>query len=257
MSCASSATRMAVGPMYDGKSVLCVVPARAGSRQIPGKNMRLLGGRPLIQYAFDNAIACPEIDRTIVSTDSPEVAELARELGLDVPFVRPESLTGDRGGTIDVLLHAMDHIETHEDRRYDVLVLLHATAPLCAVEDVSACVRLLVDSGAPSVFTVAPSSRNPYFNMVEEGSDGTVQLCKPGLFVTRQDAPPVYDLNSAAYAWPWETLREHRAVVLPGSRVVVMPKERSIDIDDETDLLLAEAIMARRDASLHREVAGS
>lgn len=243
--------------MYSGKSMLCVVPARAGSRQIPGKNMRLLGGKPLIQYAFENAIACPEIDRTIVSTDSPEVAELARALGLDVPFMRPQSLAGDKVGTIDVLLHAMDHLKAHEGRRYDVLVLLHATAPLCAVEDVSACVRLLVDSGAPSVFTVASASRNPYFNMVEETPDGTVRLCKEGSYLTRQDAPPVYGLNSAAYAWPWETLRERRAVVLPGSRVVVMPRERSVDIDDELDLMLAEAIIKRRNAPIDSEVASS
>jgi len=93
--------------------------------------------------------------------------------------------------------------------------------------------------------------------MVEEGPEGTVRLCKEGSYVTRQDAPPVYDLNSAAYAWRWDTLRERRAVVLPGSRVVVMPRERSVDIDDELDLVLAEAIIARRSGQADPEVAGS
>jgi CMP-N-acetylneuraminic acid synthetase len=231
--------------VYEGKRILCVIPARAGSRQLVGKNMRLLAGKPLIQYAFENAQGCPEIDRTIVSTDSDDVASLARELGLHVPFRRPAALAEGHVGTIDVLLHAMDYIEQRERDHYDVLVLLHATAPLCAVEDVTACIQTLISSGAGSVFTVAPAQRNPYFNMVEISEDGTVRLCKQGDFATRQDAPKVYELNSAVYAWRWDSLRDHKSVVLPDSRVHVMPRERSIDIDDELDLQLAELIIAR------------
>jgi len=231
--------------MYKGMSVLCVIPARAGSRGLPGKNMRLLAGKPLIQYAFENALACTEVDRVICSTDSPDVAELARSLGVDVPFERPARLAEDHVGTIDVLLHAMDHIEKAEQSRYDVLVLLHATAPLCDVSDVSACIRLLVSSGSDSVFTVTPAQRNPYFNMVEASDDGTVHLCKEGSFATRQSAPPVYDLNSAVYAWPWDVLRQRKAVVLEKSRVHVMPRERSVDVDEELDLQVAELLLRR------------
>ncbi|MHB9002827.1 MAG: acylneuraminate cytidylyltransferase family protein [Coriobacteriia bacterium] len=239
--------RAARGPirLYKDQSVLCVLPARAGSRQLPGKNMRSLAGRPLIQYAFETARACPEIDRIIVSTDSDEVADLARSMGLDVPFRRPAALAEDHVGTVDVLLHTMDYVE-QEGMRYDVLVLMHATAPLCDVGDVTSCIRMLGDTSAGSVFSVTPAQRNPYFNMIEMLPDGTVHLCKEGSFATRQDAPAVYELNSAVYAWRWEMLRERKAVILSNSKVHIMPRERSVDIDDEIDLELAELLLARR-----------
>lgn len=230
--------------MYEGLNVLCVIPARAGSRGIVGKNMRPLAGKPLIAYSFQHALDCPEIDRTIVSTDSDTVAALAVEMGLDVPFKRPAALAQDHVSTIDVLLHVMDHVEREEGKRYDILVLMHATAPLTSSEDVSACIKMLADSNAGSVFSVADTQRNPYFNMVEVAADGTVSLCKKGAFATRQEAPAVFELNSAVYAWRWESLKEHKAVIRPDSRVYVMPKERSVDIDDELDLQFAESILA-------------
>ena len=238
--------------MYKGLSVLCIIPARAGSRGILGKNLQDLNGRPLISYVFANAMGCAEIDRTIVSTDSDEVAALATDSGLDVPFRRPSALAEDHVNTIDVLLHAMDHVEQNENHSYDVLVLMHATAPLCSSDDVSACIRLLASTGAGSVFSVAAAQRNPYFNMVEIAADGSVHLSKKGSFATRQEAPPVYELNSAVYAWRWESLRKHRAVILPDSQVFVMPKERSIDVDDPMDLQLASLLLtqqSRRDPS--------
>jgi len=230
--------------MISGKRVLCIVPVRGGSKGVPGKNARPLAGRPLVAYTLDHALACPEIDRTIVSTDSEDLARLAREAGVGVPFMRPAELAGDSAGTIDVLLHAMEYVDREEGGAYDIVVLLHATAPLRLPEDISACLRMVADEGAESAFSVAEAQANPYFNMVETDAHGRVRLCKEGLFVARQEAPAVYTLNSAVYAWPWDVLVREKAVVLPASRVYVMPKERSIDIDEELDFRIAECLLS-------------
>ena len=229
--------------MIADKRVLCIIPVRGGSKGLPGKNARLLAGRPLVSYTFDHAKACPEIDRIVVSTDDDELARLAREAGIDVPFLRPAALAGDDVGTVDVLLHAMEAVRTEEGVPYDIVVLLHATAPLRTPEDVRACLRLVAEEGAENAFSVCESQRNPYFNMVEVDGAGHVSLCKEGPFIARQEAPRVYELNSAVYVWPWHVLACNRAVVLPGSRLHFMPKERSVDVDDAMDFLIAECLL--------------
>jgi len=124
------------------------------------------------------------------------------------------------------------------------VVLLHATAPFRAPEDVTACLRLVAEEGAENAFSVSEAHRNPYFNLVELAADGTVHLSKQGTYTRRQDTPPVYDLNAAVYVWPWETLLQKRAVILPGSRIHVMPPDRSIDIDTDLDFRMAECLIA-------------
>jgi len=242
--------------VISGRRVLCIIPARGGSKGVPGKNLRPLGGRPLIAHTFDHALGCAEIDRTVVSTDSLEIAAFARDYGMDVPFMRPAELASDSAGTIEVLLHAMDFVEAQEGAPYDIVLLLHATAPLRLSSDASECLRLVADEGAESAFTVGRSHGSPYFNMVELDSSGRACLAKGGAFSRRQDAPPVYDINGGAYAWSWTILRQKRAVVLPGSRVHVMPRERSVDIDDELDLLVAECLLASSLPRLDGETEG-
>lgn len=231
--------------MISGKRVLCVIPARGGSKGLPRKNLRLLGGRPLIAYTIETAASCEEIDRTIVSTDDQEIAETAKSLGAEVPFLRPAELARDDSSTIDVLLHAMGWVETHEGRPYDIVLLLHVTAPLRRADDVGACLRLVAVEGAPNAFTVTPAHANPYFNMVEADESG-VRLCKQGSFAGRQNAPEVFEINGAAYAWEWDVLRNQRAVLLPDTRLHVMPRDRSVDIDAELDLRVAECLLCAR-----------
>jgi CMP-N,N'-diacetyllegionaminic acid synthase len=227
-----------------GNRVLCVIPARGGSKGVPRKNMRLLAGRPLIAYTFDDAIACPDIDRTIVSTDSEEIAAFARSEGMDVPFLRPAELATDEAGTIDVLLHAMDYVEDEEGQPYDIVALLHATAPLRLPDDVRACLRLVAEEHAQGAFAVSAAHGNPYFNLVEIAEDGRVRLSKEGgSFTSRQQTPHVYEICGAAYAWRWNVLRKYRTVVVPNCRVHVMPRARAIDIDDELDFHIAECLL--------------
>lgn len=232
--------------MYKKFSVLCLIPARGGSKGLPGKNLKELGGKPLIAHSVAHAKACRAVDRVIVSTDDPAIARAARAAGAEVPFLRPAALARDASGTIDVLRHATAWIRQAEKRAYDIVVLLHATTPLRHAQDIQNCVELLVKARADSVFSVTEAHRNPYFNMVELSRHGRVRLSKPGRFKTRQSAPAVYDMNSSIYVWWGRTLESGRRTIQPRSRVYVMPKERSVDIDDAVDFALAEALLKAR-----------
>ncbi|MDD5168739.1 MAG: acylneuraminate cytidylyltransferase family protein [Syntrophales bacterium] len=226
--------------MIDGHGVLCVIPARGGSKGVPRKNIKHLAGKPLIAYSIEQAMQSSYIDRVIVSTEDEEIAAIAKKYGAEVPFLRPVELAGDDISTIDVLLHAMDWIEKQGKYPFDILTLLHTTAPLRWVSDIDACIKLLIDTTADNVFSVADAHRNPYFNMVECDAEGKIKLVKKSTFSTRQAAPKVYDLNASIYAWWKDILKKEKKVFLNKSKIYVMPKERSVDIDDDLDFRIAE-----------------
>lgn len=229
--------------MIKKNKIICIIPARGGSKGVPGKNIKILGGKPLIAYTIEQALKSQYIDRIIVSTDDLKIAAVAKRFGAEVPFTRPHSLARDNSGTIDVLLHALDWLKEHEYSSYDVVVLLHVTTPLRNVQDIDTSIELLINKKAESVFTVAEAHRNPYFNMVEVHKNGRVTLAKEGNFVTRQSAPKVFDMNSSIYVWWTDVLRKKKKVILEKSLVHVMPKERSVDIDDLLDFKFAETLL--------------
>lgn len=229
--------------MYNGKVVLCIIPARKGSKGLPGKNIKKLSGKPLIAYSIEQARDSKYIDRVIVSTDSMEIADISKKYGAEVPFMRPKKYAEDKSSIFDVLLHAMDWLEKKEKYSFDILALLHVTAPLRNSQDIDNCIELLVKKDADNVFSVTPANRNPYFNMVEVSKDGKVRLVKKGDFVTRQSAPEVFDMNASIYVWWKDILREKRATILENSHIYIMPKERSVDIDDAIDFKIAEMLL--------------
>ena len=143
--------------MFAGKRVLAVVPARGGSKGIPMKNLRTVGGRSLVAIAADVAATVPEIDRRVVSTDHTEIARVAREAGLDAPFMRPESIAGDRIGDWDVLSHALQATEADDGEHYDIVVMLQPTSPLRRAVDVSGTIHMLINSGYDAVWSVSVS----------------------------------------------------------------------------------------------------
>ncbi len=231
--------------MYKNHSILCVIPARGGSKGLPGKNIKELSGKPLIAYSIEQAKGAKYVDRIIVSTENREIADIARRYGAEVPFMRPRKLATDDCSIIDVLLHAMDWMENKEKCKFDILALLHATAPLRTTEDIDNSIKLLVDKKADNVFSVTEAHRNPYFNMVEVREDRTVRRVKKGSFVTRQSAPRVFDMNASIYVWWKDVLRKKKSVFLKKSQVYVMPRERSVDIDDYLDFRIAEMLLLR------------
>lgn len=230
--------------MYKNKKILCVIPARGGSKGLPGKNIKKLTGKPLIAYSIEHARGSKYIDRTIISTDSRQIANVAKQWGGEIPFLRPKSLAMDKTSTIDALLHAVSWMEEKEKFVFDVLVLLHVTTPLRNIEDVDKCIELLFKKDTDNVFSVRKAYKNPYFNMVEVKKSGKVVLVKRGEYTSRQSAPPVFDINSSIYVWWKDVLKEKKSLFPGRTRIYLMPKERSVDIDDYLDFRMAEMLLS-------------
>lgn len=228
--------------------ILGAIFARGGSKGVPRKNIRALAGKPLIAYAIETAKAVSLIDRIIVSTDDVEIAEVARQYGAEVPFMRPAELAQDRSPELLAWKHAIDTMEKELSHSIDIMVSIPTTSPMRSPEDVAACVQLLLESDADIVITVTEAHRSPYFNMVTIDSDKSAKLVIPpveGVLTRRQDAPIVYDMTTVAYAARGAYIKSTPAVLAGKVKAVVVPKERAIDIDTMLDFEMAEFLMSR------------
>lgn len=220
---------------------LCTICARGGSKGLPGKNIRLLGGKPLIAHSIEQALESGLFDCVAVSSDDKAILEASRNAGADVLIDRPAELATDKAPKVPVIRHAQSTVEKQRGR-YDVFVDLDATSPLRVPQDISGAVRLLETTGASSVITGAPSHRSPYFNLVEERPDGSIGLAKSldAPVTRRQDAPATFDMNASIYVWDAERFRTDPRVFYPDTRLFEMPPERSHDIDSELDFRIVE-----------------
>lgn len=229
---------------------LCSICARGGSKGVKGKNLRPLDGMPLIAHSIRQAKRSGLFDAVSVSSDSEAILDVARAEGVDVAVRRADALASDTAAKVPVIRDCMLRTEEALDLTCDMVVDLDATSPLREVDDIRDVVELMERSGASNVFTVMPARRSPYFNMVELDDQNRPRLCKelPAAVVRRQDAPACYDINGSVYAWTRPTLLDEDSLYLSGTRIHVMPEERSIDIDTETDFAVVEAMlrMARR-----------
>jgi len=223
---------------------IATICARGGSRGVPGKNIRPLLGKPLIAYSIEQALEQPQIDRVFVSTDSTEIAAVAREAGAEVPFLRPPELATHAAAKLPVIAHLVAWVVEHVGPVARI-VDLDPTSPLRDAQDIEACLALL-DDHTDAVITGYAADKNPYFNMVEPAPGGGVQLVKtvPGGVVARQAAPPVYAMNASIYCWHHHTLS--KGLWTGTTRLHVMPRERSIDIDDPIDFQLVELLMRHK-----------
>jgi N,N'-diacetyl-8-epilegionaminate cytidylyltransferase len=218
--------------------------ARGGSKGVPRKNIRLLAGKPLIAHAIEKARASHWIDRVIISTDDAEIADVARQYGADVPFMRPPELARDDAPEWLAWQHAIRALQN--EHAMDVFVSVPPTSPLRATADLDACIEKLWTGDADIIITARPAERNPYFNMIVLDDAGNARLVIPptGRVFRRQDAPVVYDITTVAYAArPAFVLRA--AGIFDGRvQAVIVPPERAIDIDTELDFKIAETILA-------------
>jgi N-acylneuraminate cytidylyltransferase/CMP-N,N'-diacetyllegionaminic acid synthase len=205
-------------------------------------------GRPLVTLAVEQALRTGIFDVVAVSSDSDAILEAAAEAGPVLSIRRPGELATDGAGKVAAIRHALLTAENDLGTRFDVLADLDATAPLRTDDDIRQAVELLESSGAGTVFTASPARRSPWFNLVELDADGAPHLIREerGRFVCRQDTPPAYDLNSAVYAWQRDALLATDAVVRADTRVLIMPRDRSVDIDDEVDFMVVEALLQAR-----------
>ena len=230
-----------------GAMVLGVVPARGGSKGVPGKNIRPVLGKPLIAYAIECGLESPSVDHLIVTTDSPQIASIAREYGADVPFMRPAELSADTTPMLPVLLHAITEAEGHYNEKVDAIVLLDPTGPLRAVDDVEQCIKLLRDSSCDAVVSGNTAHRNPYFNMAVQ-NNGYVRLMAQASEPVgrRQDCPVVYDLNTVVWVYSRRAIMEERARIPERTLLYLVSPERAIDIDTDLDFEILEFLMSRR-----------
>ncbi len=218
---------------------------------MPGKNIRPLLGKPVIAWAIENALNTTEIDRVVVSTDSPVIADTARFYGAEVPFQRPAELAQSDTGKFQVWQHALAACEQYYGESYELYVDIDCTNPLIEQADISNAIaqfRKGRTRGVDAVFTVAHARRNPYFNLVEPDEFGALKMSKShgGTVLARQKAPAVFEHVAGVYVLSPAYLR-HATHLLDGhAEGYEVPEDKALDIDSEVDFLLIEFLMKRR-----------
>lgn len=219
--------------------------ARGGSKGLPGKNIRPLAGKPLIAWSIEQALAVKRIERVIVSTDSEEIAQVAREYGAQVPFIRPAELAQDNSPEWLAWRHALNYLQEKDGTMPTAMVSVPATAPLRLPADIENCLDEYEKGDADIVITVSEANRSPYFNMVKTNEDGTVGLVIPPqtAIARRQDVPVVYDMATVAYVARPGFVLTHNAVFEGRVKAVIVPKERAVDIDTLLDFQMAECLL--------------
>jgi len=227
-------------------SVAGFVFARGGSKGVPNKNLRKLGGESLVARAVRHARCAASLGFVGISTDSAEIAAEARDAGARVPFMRPAELAADTSAEIDAWRHAIEHLR-HDGHRVDVLVSVPPTAPLRDPARIDAVVARLRESSADVVVCGFRSSRNPYFNMVELDDRGLASVSKPTptSISRRQDAPAVYSLTTVAYAARADYVLETPRLLDGDVALVEVSEVEAVDVDTELDLSLAEFLLSK------------
>ena len=224
---------------------LVLICARAGSKGLPGKNIKTLEGIPLIGWSINTAKALDNVTRIIVSTDSAEIAKIANEYGAETPFLRPNYLAQDNSPEWLVWRHAINYMEEIEAEIINAVIVLPVTAPLRSVVDVNACINLFEMSQCDSIITVSEANRNPYFNMTVNDQHGYTSLVIPPKkrVIRRQDAPRVYDMTTVAYVVNANLIKDSDGVFDGKVKSVLVPRERAIDIDNIMDFKIAESLL--------------
>jgi len=225
--------------------ILCTICARGGSKGVKNKNIKKINGKPLIAYTIEQAKESKLFEHVVISTDSDDIASIAKEYGAEVFFKRSTEMASDTAGKLDVIKDAFVRSEEHYGCKFDYLVDLDATAPLRDVKDIIDSFQQFVDNNNDNLITAMPSRRSPYFNLVEIDKNDKVYLSKTldSSIVRRQDAPKSYDMNASIYIWRRDAILNEKSLFLEKTGLYVMPEERSIDIDGELDYKFVEFLM--------------
>jgi CMP-N,N'-diacetyllegionaminic acid synthase len=224
-------------------NILALIPARGGSKRLPGKNLRSLGGRPLIVWTAAAALGIPEIVDVLVSTDDPTIRDVAVAAGAWTPWLRPEELATDNAMAIDVCLHALDWYEA-EKGLVDGLMLLQPTSPFRSSETISRGITLFKKYGQRPVIGVSPARSHPYWCYTADDDTLTPFVSQPNGSQRSQDLPPAFELNGAFYLVSPRDLRQRHALIGEDSIPLIIKDPReALDIDTEWDWKLAEAAL--------------
>ena len=225
--------------------ILCTICARGGSKGVKNKNIKTINGKPLIAYTIEQAKESKLFDHIVVSTDSDDIANVAKEYGAEVFFKRSAEMASDTAGKLDVIKDAFIRSEEYYKKQYEYLIDLDATAPLRSVEDIQKSLEQFLLNKNDNLITAMPGRRSPYFNLVEVDKENRVYLSKTldNTIVRRQDAPKSYDMNASIYIWKRDVILNEQSLFLENTGLYVMPEERSIDIDTELDYKFVEFLM--------------
>lgn len=225
--------------MLNNKRILAIIPARGGSKGIPHKNIADLCGKPLIAYTIEEAKKSKYIDYVLISTDDEKIKEKAIEYGGNVPFIRPKNLSDDKSKSIDVVIHSIDYLK-NQGNLFDYVILLQPTSPLRNANDIDEALEKVIFSEYESLVSVSEVDENPILMGTIEENKFKKILNISGNNVRRQEFPKVYIYNGAIYINSVEMLYREKVFVNDLTVPYVMPKERSMDIDEQMDLDIVE-----------------
>lgn len=223
--------------------VAAIIPARGGSKGLVGKNIKMLNGKPLIAYTIQEALKSQYIDRVIVSTDDFKIAEISKEYGAEVPFMRPESLAGDKVGSVEVLIHAIDYLKHVESKEYPYTCLLQCTTPFKTAEDIDKTIEKCIESELfDASVSLCEAEVNPLWTVKLE-QEQIVDFIEGGNDIpTRQELPKAYRLNGGIYVVDTNVLVTTKNLLPKNTTGYIMESIRSVDIDTEYDFKLCEFI---------------
>lgn len=232
--------------MYRDNRILALVTARGGSKGLPGKNIRRLCGKPLIAWAIEAGRKSKYIDRIVVSTDDAAIARIARKFKAEVPFMRPKKLALDKATSIDVIIHALDFLKA-QGQEYDLLILLEPTSPLRTAKDLDKAIEMLINNkhSAESIVGVSRvGAAHPDFD-VTVNTKGFLQPYKKHSkkAVRRQDLSELYFLEGSLYVAYVKSLYRRRTFYHSRTLPYIVPKWKSLEVDDIIDLICIEAVM--------------
>ena len=238
--------------MFKNKKILALIPARGGSKGLPGKNIKEIAGKPLIVWTIQTALQSNWLDKIIVSTDNETIASVSREAGAEVPFMRPKHLANDKAKVIDVVLHAIDWFES-QGENYDLLLLLQPTSPLRTVQDIENAIQLLFEKQAKAIISVCENEHPPYWSNTLPADHSMKNFINFDAIKNRQELPTFYRLNGAIYLSEIDYLKQNKGFWGSQTYAYVMPKERSVDIDSLLDFKLAELLLNEKNNTEKRD----
>lgn len=229
--------------------ILITLCARAGSKGIPGKNIRLINGIPLIVYSIShaNAFAAKYKADITLSTDGIDIKEVAKIYGLETEYIRPNEISLDGTGKMETISHLLTYEESKRKKTYDYILDLDISSPLRTLEDLlHGFEKLLNDPDALNLFSVNPANRNPYFNMVELQGNGYYGLVKKGNFITRQSAPDIFDLNASFYFYRRIFFDQENPKTISNRSMIHVMQHICFDLDHSIDFEFMEFLLANK-----------
>lgn len=227
--------------------ILGIVPARKGSKRVPGKNTRLLGGKPLCQWVIEAALGARGLDRVVVSSDDEKVLELAARFGANLPLPRPAELATDTSPSVDFVFHALRELEARGEGPYDAVCIMPSSSPFTLASDIDATIALFKETGAETAVSVMQVDHaiHPIKMKVMDGNRLIPYLEEEGGRMATHELPKIFVRNCSVYVSKRAVFFEYKQIVGRDMRGYVMPPERSVDINIEQDLLFAEFVMER------------